>query len=774
MKIAIGGLDYSAGLDAVRPLEIERRLNEPSVCRFWVTLPGGLAVPLRNQSLAVTGDDGTVYFTGYLAVSPMPEFAGLGIAGPVYRYALQAVSDEILLDTQLMLPSAGTSGATAGALVLGLVTRTGSGALATSGLTLATEIGHFAPEKGATFSRLAGQVASQSRAAYRAVGGVLSLAGVGSVVHPLSEGAGTLALGNLTFNAALDRALANDVTVCGADEPVAYVTEFFVGDGGTLNLLLAADPYFGPSGKATIIRDLFNEAGIDLRRWTYAGHEGFFSITGAGLTMDGGTGVDGQAALVWADQVEAGGTLLLEAVGVALSPGSTGTLIGAYSGTVLAADCVAGFAVTAAEGTGVVSIQPLVQGAIAGGALVLSAANQYTLRTRFYCPEVERNTQTYRVVGDAGMVAFGGGGGVAQGRVLMEVEEFVDGVGGVPQVLYDGAVGYLPGSLVVTAASSVNLIGTMRGVVMRNLGTGWVGSVAAGGSLSSVASRRIGGTADAAECHLTKTGLLVFYVGNAPALGEILVVNYRTVGRAVGRAVNAASQAALAAAGSQAVAVWTGTVTEPAARSSYDCRNAAAALVTAAASVTAAWSGTYKSTNVGLGSDVWPGDALELEAPSLGLNVQVDVRSVVLTYGASRPDVVQYAIRFSNDWANDLAVKTSHAVPQDTWLPAAVSPAYLANLNELVVTAITATAVTVQTNVVPPTGGGFEVRRRDFAFQAGTDADLVLRSAVGVFDIPRAAASERFYVRMYDGSVVPNYSEFSAGVFLNLPLSASV
>ncbi len=69
-------------------------------------------------------------------------------------------------------------------------------------------------------------------------------------------------------------------------------------------------------------------------------------------------------------------------------------------------------------------------------------------------------------------------------------------------------------------------------------------------------------------------------------------------------------------------------------------------------------------------------------------------------------------------------------------------------------------------------GGGFEVRRRDFAFGPGQDADLVIRSAVGNFDIPRATEADRFYVRMYDGATPPNYSEFSAAVFVNLPLTA--
>ena len=44
--------------------------------------------------------------------------------------------------------------------------------------------------------------------------------------------------------------------------------------------------------------------------------------------MNGGNGIDGQTLLSWLDPVEMGGTLLLEAVGVTLSPGSTGILAG--------------------------------------------------------------------------------------------------------------------------------------------------------------------------------------------------------------------------------------------------------------------------------------------------------------------------------------------------------------------------------------------------------------------------------------------------------------
>ena len=78
---------------------------------------------------------------------------------------------------------------------------------------------------------------------------------------------------------------------------------------------------------------------------------------------------------------------------------------------------------------------------------------------------------------------------------------------------------------------------------------------------------------------------------------------------------------------------------------------------------------------------MWPGDALLLNAPSTNLNAQVVVRTVKVTYSPSYPDLVEYEIAFANDWADDLAIKTSAAVPANAWLPATVNPTVLANLN---------------------------------------------------------------------------------------------
>ncbi len=771
MKITIQGQDYTAALDAERPLTIERRLNEPSACQLWLSLPanGSLTTPLRNQFLEVVGDDTTIYFTGYIAVSPLPEYAGFAMEGPRYRIAIQAVSDELLLDQLLMPPSAGTAGESAGSLMTALVTHSGSGVLSTLGLTLGAQVNNFVPDPGASWSKSAGQVASQARAAYRAVNGALTLNSVPGTVHPLNETDGSLNLANLSFTASVKRALANDVTVCGEHEPVAYVTEYFLGDGVTTTFYLAADPFFPAASKATIIHELFNEATVNQSVWSNTGLNGYLSLGAGGLVMDGGSGIDGAAVLSWLDPVEMGGTLLLEAVGVTLSLGSTGVLAGFFTGLMMQSDCVAGFQVTAQTGTGAVTLQPMVQGTVAGASYAVNPANQYTLRVRVHCPESERELAVYRSFGDNGAITCGGQSNASLGKIQMEIQEFVNGVGGTPVVLYDGAVPSLLPTCVVVAASSLNLIGTMRAINLTNLGTGWVVSTPPSGGPYT---RRVGTTAEAAECHVERTGKLVFYTGSTPVAGEQIAVNYRTVGRAVGRAVNTASQQALEEAGSPAVAAWIGSVTSPAPRSSADCRNAALVMEQAAAGVSALWSGTYSGNRASFAADVWPGDALLLTAPSTNLNAQVVVRSVKVSYRASYPDLVSYAIQFANDWADDLAIKASTTVPADTWLPAPIAPTMLANLTGLTVTTLSGSTVSINAGVSPPNGGGFEIRRRDFAFMPGEDPGLVMRGTLPNISFSRETANDRFYVRMYDGSTPPNYSEFSTALFINLPLGS--
>ncbi len=770
MKITIQGQDYSAALDAAHPLTIERKLNEPSVCQLWISVPvsGSLTMPVRNQSLQVTGDDGTIYFTGYIAATPMQEYAGMALEGPRSRMTIEAVSDETLLDQAGSIESKGAEGETAGALMTTLVTRTGQTSLATQALTLNAIVSAFVSETGSIWSKSAGLVASQARAAYRALNGSLTLAAIPGAIHTLNQGDGSLDPAGLSLAANVKRSLANDVTVCGEHEPAAYITEFFVGDGVTTQFNLAADPFCLPTSQRTIIHELFNEAAIDPRVWGVLGGSDYFALGASGLTMQGGNGVDGDVLLSWLDQIEMGGALLLEATGVTLAANSTGVLAGFFTGLETQAACTAGFLVSAQQGTGAVSVQPMIQGSAQGSSYTTNPANQYALRVRVHCNEMERMLAIYRSYDDSGPIASGGEVNATGAYLQFEIQEFVNGVAGMPVTLYDGSLSSLPAACVVVAASSINLHGTMRALNLTNLGSAWVTSTPSGGTQFT---RRQGTTAQAAECHVESTGRLVFYTGYAPPVGEQIAVSYRAVGRAVGRAVNAASQQALAQAGLPSVSAWIGSVTSPKALSSQDCRNAAQVLVEAASGASALWGGTYKGNNVTLAGDVWPGDALALNSPAVSVNTQVVVRTVKLSYSASYPDFVEYAIAFANDWAVDLAIKTSATVPADTWLPATANATMLANLNGLIITALSGSTVTIHTGATAPAGGGFEIRRRDFAFGPGEDPDLVMRGSQPTMTFTRVSASDRFYIRMFDSATPPNYSEFSAALILNLPLA---
>jgi hypothetical protein len=93
-------------------------------------------------------------------------------------------------------------------------------------------------------------------------------------------------------------------------------------------------------------------------------------------------------------------------------------------------------------------------------------------------------------------------------------------------------------------------------------------------------------------------------------------------------------------------------------------------------------------------------------------------------------------------------------------------------LTGLTVTSLNGSTVAISAGVTPPTGGGFEIRRRDFAITPGEDPGLVVRATLPNITFARETANDRFYIRMYDGSKPPNYSEFSTALFINLPLNS--
>jgi hypothetical protein len=236
---------------------------------------------------------------------------------------------------------------------------------------------------------------------------------------------------------------------------------------------------------------------------------------------------------------------------------------------------------------------------------------------------------------------------------------------------------------------------------------------------------------------------------------------------------NAASVAEEAASGVPGTARWLGKVSKPVARSSMDCESAALAVLSFSASRAAAASGTYAAVNP---VDVWPGDVLAVT--SGGETISVVVRRVDIVDGMACPEVLTYRMAFANDWAEGLGLTLSEAIAADALLPqsalSSTAPPgsnVLANLQQLQVVSATGSALQVDAGRAPPVGGGFEVRRRDGDFGPGVDQDLVLRSPVPSFSIPREGQVEHYYVRMYDGSTPRVYSRFSSAVFTDLPVS---
>ncbi|MCU1323216.1 MAG: hypothetical protein JWM43_2865 [Acidobacteriaceae bacterium] len=242
--------------------------------------------------------------------------------------------------------------------------------------------------------------------------------------------------------------------------------------------------------------------------------------------------------------------------------------------------------------------------------------------------------------------------------------------------------------------------------------------------------------------------------------------------RSVARLEDSASVAAEAEGGAPGSAAWLGKVLRPPARCSEDCESAALAILSFASSRAAAIAGHYEAVNPASQEDVWPGDLLTLTRG--GQETMVLVRRVSIVDGMAAPEVLTYRIEFANDWAESLGLTLSEAIAADALLPETASTApsnVLANLQQLQVVVATETALQVDTGMAPPAGGGFEVRRRDWDFGPQVDQDLVLRSPVRSFSIPRESQVERYYVRMYDGSTPPVYSRFSSAVFTRLAVS---
>ena len=764
-----GAVDYSAALCADGPLKIARSLNVPSVCSGLLDVSeAALGVPVRRGRVVVTAANGTVLFTGYIATEPEALYAGAGLKGPVHRYGFSAVSDEWLLDKQAIPLSGAGLAQSGGQLLKTLTNRVDAGLFTTAGVMNGLSIGVFEPAQTDSWSANAGGIASATYAAYRVLDGAVSLQPAGTVTHMLSDGDGTLQVAAL--KTALVKELANDVTVSGEMEPTAYVTETFAGDGTTTVFQLSQAPFRAKktANSSQLLTDSFNQSVLNKQLWQITDPGSHLGLSAAGLTMTGGNGFDGQTTLMAIDAVELGGALVIEAGSLQLGGASAGVVCGLYSGATQSANCFVGYNVRQSGGATVVS--PFVNGTEVGTVFTMLEGHNYTLRIRLHCVEMQRVLQTYYAMVDGVVQAFGGGLVAAPMSVVFELQDLGASSNTPATVLYDGSVVSSPSSCSFVAVNSVQLIGSMGYCRVTQTGSAWLVSTLPSGVKMT---RLIGVAGEGVDCKISATGKVTFFAGRVPIAGELVTVTYRGRQRSVARMEDSASVATEAAGGVPGTAQWLGKVLKPAARSSVDCESAALAVLSFSASRAAAASGTYAAVNP---TDVWPGDVLAVT--SIGQTMSVVVRRVDIVDGMACPEVLTYRMAFANDWAEELGLTLSEAIAADALLPqtalTSTTPTggnVLANLQQLQVVSATGTALQVDAGMVPPAGGGFEVRRRDGNFGPGVDQDLVLRSSVRSFSIPREGQVEHYYVRMYGGSTPPLYSRFSSAVFTDLPVS---
>ncbi len=765
-----GPIDYTASIESKNSVVIKRQLNAPSECSLsFLPDAQGLPVPIRYARLSVSDSGGLVLFTGYVATEPAMVLAGSGVMGASYKAEITAISDEVLLDSVHSIKTTTALNQPVAESLQTLARLSGAAPLTLSSGSSSGVVGRYVALAGSKWSEAAGTLSASARSAYRVVSGVTSITPVGTVAHRLSEADGSLQLSEL--KAAAVKLLANDVTVCGRIEPAAYVIESFLGDGVTKEFQLQGLPFVVSASETLRLTDLFQGSTLNAQIWQWSDSGSRLSITANGVTCAGGSGRDGETVLSLIDEIELGGSIVLETGGVLIGAGSEGLLLGLYEGSVSLSNSFAAFQVSQASGA--TQVSATVNGAVGGSSFQPAAGHIYTLRIRLYCPEMERVNQSYYYLDNTGVNNYGGNVIVAPGHLVMEVQDVTSGAPGIPVVLYDGTVTAAPPACTVGLFDSGALVCSIKTFSCTQGAPVWVTATPTGGT---PASQYVGATAEGGSCKVDSGGRLTFYAATIPANGALITVSYRTRHRAVARRSIAQSTGSTGAtSAAPATTTWIGTVREPPAWSSVDCDNAAAALLKSSASASAAWAGTYTGWNTeATGGDVWPGDVLAINSVSAGIDAVVVVREVQVNMGSASPQLVKYTIRFANDWAEELALKLSDSVPEDAWLPAlpASGGAPLINLFGMNVTAITGTQIQVDAGVAPPNGGGFEVKRKDWTFGPGQDSDLVLRTPVQHFIIPRLNAVEQYYVRMYDGSTPPNYSQFSSAVFVSIPLGS--
>jgi len=781
MKLLIDNLDglglqdYTAFVDLGKNPSLVRRLNSPAELKFGLASgEGSLAAPVIGARVALTLSNGNDLFTGYVAETPTYQYLGWADRGSVYRYEIVALSDAMLMDQKAPPPHPPFVDRNAGDAFRQLTAEALPGWFDVTGVAAGDPIPYFSVNPAKQWTASAAEIALAARCFYRDDNSKLFFAPLADNTYPLAENTVTFSPGDLQLQSV--NRLVNDLTVLGQLEPSAHVKDYFVGDGFTTKFYLSQKPFTRsnqiPLYNRTILDEVYSE--LDPTHWIVTDPQHAITVSNGQLQVAGGSGTDGQTLLDFIEKIELGGATVVEHGDVVFNAASDGVIGGLYAGAVSIAACVAGFRVTPVGAN--CNIQALIGGSVTGTALATQAGHHYVFTTQLYPTEVYRMQQVFHSSLHPSGAARGGGAISCNVRVVLEVHD-IDPTNPATQiapatVLYDGLIANAPGFCTYALINARNIHCSVAFTYIWLAVDALVRSTLPG---QNTRTRRTGSLLEGAECHVSTEPALQFYPEYIPAANELIEVNYRGRGHAMARVTNSASIGAHQRGGDDGVRGSVREIGLPVPRTSADCETAALALLDDSGQ---GWTGEYQAWSQflpGGAADIFPGDGLAVSVPSRMASFAAIVREVDVEIADIAGENRRYTLRFvdAGDPSLDFAFVTALVKQTQVLTPIDVNEVgsiYLADLTNAEVTNVTSTTVTVDAGFTPPVGGGIEVRYSDAGWGVDNNRNLVGRFTTSSFTVTRYARAQNYFLRSYDGSVLPKYSRYSTALYVDYPL----
>src|SRR5581483_8757715 len=522
---------------------------------------------------------------------------------------------------------------------------------------------------------------------------------------------------------------------------------------------------------------------LDPTRWAKADPANAIVVANGRLQVAGGSGTDGATTVIFVENVELGGSWVIEHGDVVFTSNvSTGVLGALYLGSISSANCIAGFQISPA-GSGS-QIQALINGTSTGATVNIVSTHHYVLSTRIFSQDIYRRQQTFHCAANPAGSGIGGAQIGAAVRIVLEVQEIDPSNPATTlapgTILYDG-VAQAAAFCTYAVVNSQNLYCNISFTrLMQAIDV----EVRTALKDQPFVTRLVGPLSAGCECNVGSGTTLDFFSEYVPALNQQIEAHYRgqrgsallmTAGRAFARVTNPASIASIQHGIDNGVRSSVRHLKSPPARTSVDCEKAALAILSNGS--TAGWTGKYKVWSdflPGGAQDIFAGDGLNVNVPSCSANFQAIVRAVEITFSDLAGEHSQYEIQFADDAARTPSFEFDTAkiaipidIPQIT--NAQVGTTVLPDLTAAQVTAVASTTVSIDAGITPLTGGGIEVRWSDSGWGQSSDENLAGRFTTQAFTLPRLGKVEDYFLRQYDASSPPKYSRVSAALHVDQP-----